>query len=121
MTGLDILTEQEVADLLHLKPSQVRRLGRDGELRRVPPMRPPRYDRASVEEYGRRPLFPQRKAYDARDESRGAAPAEAAAPGRGDGRAAPGPLASQALGGGGAVPRRYGPSAGDVVVRRVQG
>ena len=70
MTRDDILTEQEAAELMRVTPHTVRLLGKRALIRRVPPARPPRYDRGSVLAYLARGV------YDATDEPEGNTPSD---------------------------------------------
>jgi hypothetical protein len=108
-----VLLGDEVAELLRCSPAQVRTLWRRKLIKRVPPMRPPRYTRASVE----RLIAEDYHAPDAQSDRQ--APSQETPPRRGDGRQAHGPLAGEAVGGGSALHRRIGPAPTDVVVRRV--
>jgi len=114
MTGWDVITEAEAAELMRVKPTTVRALGRRGLIRRIPPTRPPRYDRGSVESYL------DRGVYDDRDVEPDRTPStEAPPPRRGNGCAPQGSLAVEAVGSGGPLHRRIGPQAADVAIRRV--
>lgn len=111
-----VLYDSEVQQLLRLTSrAQVRALWRQGLLKRVPPMRPPRYTRQSV----MRLLAEDYHATDA--QSDWPTSPQAAAPRRGDRDPAQGRLARGSVVGGGAVPRSVGPAPTDVVVRRVEG
>jgi len=110
-----VLFDTEVQQLLRLTSrSQVRALWRQGLLKRVPPLRPPRYTRQSVE----RLMAEDYHAADAQPDRQ--APPEDAAPRRGDRVPPQGHVAVGSLVGGSPLPR-VGPSPGDVVVRRVTG
>ena len=112
MTESDIvLTIEEVAELLRVNRAKVLALGRANVIKRVGTFRPPRYLRSSVEAL----------IYHVPDaEPVGQTSAQAATPRRGDRRPPHGSLASEALGGGGALHRPIGTAPGDVVVRRVE-
>ena len=110
-----VVLDTEVVELLRLQSrAQVRTLWRQGKLVRVPPNRPPRYTRQSVE----RLMAEDYHAADAQPDRQ--APPEDAAPRRGDRVPPQGHVAVGSLVGGGSVPR-VGPAPTDVVVRRVEG
>lgn len=108
----DLLTVDEAAALLRISPWTVAAMTRDGRLPRIASVRRIRIPRRAVER--------MMEGYDAGDgQSDGQASTQAPAPRRGHRHPAPGPLAGASVGGGGAVPRRVGPSEGDVAVRRI--
>ena len=118
MTDDPILTPADVAEALRITPSQVLALARRGELAFVTlpsgrPLKPRRIHAWSV-----RRLLEGHNAADA--ESNRTPSTQEAPSGRGNRRAPQGPMASEAVGGSGAVPRRAGPGPQDVVVRRVE-
>ena len=113
MTEPLVLTVAEVARLLQVSKWTVASMTRDGRLPKVPGLRRIRIPRAAV-------LTLMEGVYDNGDgESDGSTSAQAKAPRRRNRHQAERPLASAAVGGGGALHRRIGPTPGDVVVRRV--
>lgn len=108
-----LLTADEVAVLLRVSSWTVASMTRDGRLPKVPGIRRIRIPRDAVE------ALLEGGYHGDRGESDRQAPTQETPSGRGYRRSAPGSLARKAVGGGGALPRRVGPTPEDVVIRRV--
>ena len=107
-------TASEVAVLLGVSEWVVGQMCRKGYLPRIPGLKAIKVPRAAVHAM-------LDGAYHASDaKSNGQAAPEAASSWRVNRRPPDGPLAGEAMGGGGPLSRRVGPAAGDVVVRRVE-